>query len=181
MTETPSHLPFPLPQRKRPGWYRGEIRISHSALFENFINFFVCYGVYVCIFLGIQVQVSTTALGHWFFFFFLLPIGPQRLNSGLSGLMANTFTLSAFFFILYLKLFIFYVWASCLHYICASHVCLVAVEARRWCVSRIKVRSADPETRAIACPLCAFVELFQDGLKFQILQWTLGRVKGQGK
>lgn len=139
-------------------------------LFLKILLIFLCVMVCMCVFSWAYKCKSVQQLWGIGFFFFLLPIGPQRLNSGLSGLMANTFTLSAFFFILYLKLFIFYVWASCLHYICASHVCLVAVEARRWCVSRIKVRSADPETRAIACPLCAFVELFQDGLKFQILQ-----------
>lgn len=133
--------------------------------------------VYVCIFLGIQVQVSTTALGHWVFFFFPFTswtseIELRSVRFGSKHLYTLSLVLVLKVFILYLKLFIFYVWASCLHYICASHVCLVAVEARRWCVSRIKVRSADPETRAIAFPLCALVELFQDGLKFQILQWN---------
>lgn len=81
----------------------------------------------MCIFLGIRVQVSTTALGHWFFF--LLPVGPQRLNSGLSGSVANTFTLhsqlcacvKSFYFIFKIVYFV------CMGILPALHLCSMCV------------------------------------------------------
>lgn len=176
MTETPSHLPLPLPQRKRPGWYRGNIRISQSALFENFINLFIVLWCLCVYFLGYSSASQYNSFGVLFFSFYQLDLRDWTQVCQVWWQTPLLYTLSFVLvlkvFILYLKLFIFYVWASCLHYICASCVCLVAVEARRWCVSRIRLRSADPETRAIACLLYTPVELFQDGLKFQILQWN---------
>lgn len=58
----------------------------------------------------------------------------------------------------------------------ALHLCITCVpdgcRGQKMVCFKDQVRSADPETRAIAFPLCALVELFQDGLKFQILQWN---------
>lgn len=61
--------------------------------------------------------------------FFLLPVGPQRLNSGLSGLVANTFTLhsqlcarvKSFYFIFKIVYFL------CMGILPALHLCIMCV------------------------------------------------------